>query len=85
MFGRNTVCAYSDDKNGKRIMSTQLTTKFHFPANIDGEYMQFCFDLVMRDEKGEKIDYAKESTNFWNRKMKKAIESRKESMKNSVC
>ena len=48
MFGRNTVCAYSDDKNGKRIMSTQLTTKFHFPVNIDGEYMQFCFDLVMR-------------------------------------
>ncbi len=66
-------------------MSPQLTKKFHFPANIDDEYMKFCFDLVIRDEKGEKIDYANESTNFWNRKMKKAVENRKKSMKNLVC
>ena len=66
-------------------MSTQLATKFHFPANIDEKYMKFCVDLVMRDVKGEKINYAKESTNFWNRKMKKVVENRKKSMKNLVC
>ena len=76
---------HSGDKNGERIMSPQLDTKFHFPANIDEVYMKFCLDLIMRDVKGEKIDYAKESTNFWNRKMKKVVESRKESMKKSVC
>ena len=58
-------------------MSTQLTKKFHFPANIDEVYMKFCLDLIMRDVNGEKIDYAKESTNFWSRKMKKIIDSRK--------
>jgi len=66
-------------------MSPQLATKFHFPANIDDEYMKFCFDLVIRDENGEKIDYPKESMNFWSRKMKKAVESSKKSMENSVC
>ncbi len=75
----------SGDKNGERIMSTQLATKFHFPANIDEVYMKFLKDLIMRDVKGEKIDYAKESTNFWNRKMKKVVENRKKSMKNLVC
>jgi len=67
----------SGEKNGERIMSHQLAKKFHFPANIDEVYMKFCLDLIMRDVKGEKIDYAKESTNFWNQKMKKIIDSRK--------
>ena len=31
--------------------------------------------------KGEKIDYAIESMNFWNQKMKQAVESRKKSRK----
>ena len=59
--------------------------EFHFPPEIDEEYQKFCYELFLKDKKGEKIDYAKESTTFWNRKMKKVIESRKESMKNSVC
>ena len=67
----------SGDNNGERIMSPQLTKKFHFPANIDEVYMKFCLDLIMRDVNGEKIDHAKESTNFWSQKMKKIIDSRK--------
>ena len=85
MSGRNTVCAISGDKYGERIKSPQLTTKFRFPGNIDEAYMKFLKDLIMRDVKGEKIDYAKESTNFWNRKMKEAVENSKKSMKNLVC
>jgi len=31
--------------------------------------------LIKRSKKGEKIDYAKESANFWNRKIKEAVDS----------
>ncbi len=73
MVGRNTVCLTSD-KNGERIKNPQLTTKFHFPAKVDEEYMQFCYELLLRGKKGEKIDYAKESRDFWNRKIKEAVD-----------
>jgi len=36
---------------------------------------KFCYDLIKRSKKGEKIDYAKESANFWNRKIKEAVDS----------
>ncbi len=57
--------------------------EFHFPPEIDEEYQKFCYELFLKDKKGEKIDYAKESANFWNQKIREAIESRKKSKKNS--
>jgi len=51
-------------------MSQKLSTKFHFPAKVDEEYMQFCYELFVRDKKGEKINYEKESADFWNKKLK---------------
>jgi hypothetical protein len=59
MSGRNTVCAISGDKYGERIKSPQLSTKFRFPANIEEAHMKFLKGLIMRDAKGEKIDYVK--------------------------
>ena len=49
--------------------------EFHFPPEIDEEYKKFCYELIKRSKKGEKIDYAKESANFWNRKIKEAVDS----------
>ena len=56
--------------------------EFHFPPEIDEEYKKFYHELIKRSDKGEKIDYAKESMNFWNQKMKQAVESSKKSKKN---
>ena len=56
--------------------------EFHFPPEIDEEYQKFCYELFLRDKKGEKIDYAIESMNFWNQKMKQAVKSSKKSKKN---
>ena len=56
--------------------------EFHFPPEIDEEYKKFCYELIKRSDKGEKIDYAIESMNFWNQKMKQAVESNKKSKKN---
>ncbi len=55
--------------------------EFHFPPEIHEEYKKFCYELIKRSDKGEKIDYAKESMNFWNKKMKQAVENRKKSRK----
>ncbi len=49
--------------------------EFHFPPEIDEEYKKFCYGLIKRSKEGEKIDYAKESANFWNRKIKEAVDS----------
>ena len=49
--------------------------EFHFPPEIDEEYQKFCYELFLKDKKGEKIDYAKESANFWNQKIKEAVDS----------
>jgi len=54
-------------------MSQQLTTKFRLPAKVDEEYKQFCFELIQREKNGEKIDYGKESINFWDKKLKELI------------
>ena len=56
--------------------------EFHFPPEIDEEYQKFCYELFLRDKKGEKIDYTKKSMNFWNQKIREAIESHKKSKKN---
>ncbi len=55
--------------------------EFHFPPEIHEEYKKFCYELIKRSDNGEKIDYAKKSMNFWNQKMKQAVESRKKSRK----
>ncbi len=54
-------------------MSQRLTTKSRLPAKVDEEYMQFCYELFVIDEKGQKINYQKESTDFWNKKIKELI------------
>jgi len=54
-------------------MSQQSNTKFHFPTKVDEEYMQFCYELFVRDKKGEIINYQKESADFWNKKLKELI------------
>ena len=51
--------------------------KSHLPSDIDLEYKKFCFELIQREEDGEKIDYEKESINFWNQKLKKAVNNQK--------
>ncbi|MEK0318313.1 MAG: hypothetical protein QQN43_01940 [Nitrosopumilus sp.] len=51
--------------------------KFHLPPDIDLEYKKFCFELIQREAEGEKIDYEKESINFWNQKLKKAVNNQK--------
>jgi len=55
--------------------------EFHFPPEIHEEYKKFCYELIKRSDNGEKIDYVKKSMNFWNQKMKQAVESRKKSRK----
>ncbi len=54
-------------------MSQRLTTKFRLPAKVDEEYMQFCYELFVREEKGQKINYQKESMDFLNKKIKELI------------
>jgi len=51
--------------------------KSYLPPEIDQEYEKFCFELIQREKKGEKIDYGKESINFWNKKLKEALKNRK--------
>ncbi len=51
--------------------------KSYLSPDIDLEYKKFCFELIQREEKGEKIDYEKESINFWNQKLKKAVNNQK--------
>ena len=51
--------------------------KFHLPSDIDIEYKKFCFELIKREKKGEKIDFEKESINFWNQKLKEAVKKQK--------
>jgi len=53
--------------------------EFHLPTEIHAEYKKFCYELIKRSDYGEKSDYAKKSMNFWNQKMKQAVESRKKS------
>jgi len=55
--------------------------EFHFPPEIHEEYKKFCYELIKRSDNGEKIDYVKKSMNFWNQKMKQAVENRKKSRK----
>jgi len=55
--------------------------EFHFPPEIHEECKKFCYELIKKSDNGEKIDYAKKSMNFWNQKMKQAVESRKKSRK----
>ncbi len=51
--------------------------KSYLPAEIDQEYEKFCLELIQREKNGEKIDYGKESINFWNKKLKEALKNRK--------
>ncbi len=51
--------------------------KFHLPPDVDLEYKKFCFELIQRGAEGEKIDYEKESINFRNQKLKKAVNNQK--------
>ncbi len=51
--------------------------KFHLQPDVDQEYKKFCFELIQREAEGEKIDYEKESINFWNQKLKKAVNNQK--------
>jgi hypothetical protein len=52
--------------------------KIHLSPDIDLEYKKFCFELIQREEQGEKIDYEKESVNFWNQKLKQAVNNQKQ-------
>ena len=51
--------------------------KFHLPSEIDLEYKKLVFELIKREEEGEKIDFEKESINFWNQKLKEAVNNQK--------
>jgi len=51
--------------------------KSHLSREIDQEYERYCFELIKREKTGEKIDYGRESINFWNKKLKQALNSRK--------
>ena len=51
--------------------------KFHLPEDIDLEYKKFVFELIKREKDGEKIDFEKESVNFWNKKLKQAVKNQK--------
>ena len=51
--------------------------KFHLPPDIDLGYKKICFELIQREAEGEKINYQKESINFWNQKLKKAVDNQK--------
>lgn len=51
--------------------------KFHLQLDVDQEYKKFCFELIQRETEGEKIDYEKESINFCNQKLKKAVNNQK--------
>jgi len=51
--------------------------KSYLPSDIDLEYKKFCFELIQREEEGEKINYEKESINFWNQKLKEAVNNQK--------
>jgi hypothetical protein len=51
--------------------------KIHLSPDIDLEYKKFCLELIQREEQGEKIDYEKESVNFWNQKLKQAVNNQK--------
>ena len=53
--------------------------KFHLPEDIDLEYKKFVFELIKREKDGEKIDFEKESVNFWNKKLKEAVKNQKTS------
>jgi len=44
--------------------------KFHLAREVEEEYLKFCYELVDREERGEKIDWKKEKANFWKQKMK---------------
>jgi len=43
--------------------------KSYLPPEIDQEYEKFCFELIKREKNGEKIDYGRESINFWTKKL----------------
>ena len=51
--------------------------KSYLPPEIDQEYEKFCYELIKREKHGEKIDYGKESINFWNKKLKEALRNRR--------
>lgn len=51
--------------------------KFNLPKDIDIEYKKFVFELIKREKNGEKIDFEKESVNFWNQKLKEALKNQK--------
>jgi len=44
--------------------------KFHLAREVEEEYLKFCYELVDREKRGEKIDWKKEKVNFWKQKMK---------------
>ena len=54
--------------------------KFHLPPEIDLEYKKLVFELIKREEEGEKIDFEKESINFWNQKLKEAVNNQKKKL-----
>lgn len=51
--------------------------RFRLPQDIDLEYKKLVFELIQREEDGERIDYEKESINFWNQKLKEAVNNQK--------
>ena len=51
--------------------------KFHLPEDIDLEYKKLVFELIKREKQGEKIDFEKESIDFWNKKLKEAVSNQK--------
>ncbi len=70
-----------ENLNSTKMTGSKNVKKFHLAREVEEEYLKFCYELIKRSKKGEKIDYAKESMNFWNQKMKQAVESRKKSRK----
>ena len=61
------VSAFSRNRCGSNSKRDSSRSK------VDEEYMQFCFELIIREKNGEKIDYGKESVSFWNKKLKELI------------
>jgi len=64
-----------ENLNSTKMIDSKNVKKFHLAREVEEEYLKFCYELIDREERGEKIDWKKEISNFWKQKMKVMFEN----------
>lgn len=73
-----------ENLNSTKTIGSKNVKKFHFARDVEEEYLKFCYELVDREERGEKIDWKKEVANFWKQKMKVMFKNDEKSISDEI-